>query len=261
MKQRWCKTALSSSGLPGLDYALNPYRGCAHGCRYCYVPAVLHHDRRELTDVAAKVNIPQVLRRELKRKRQGVVGIATVTDPYQPAERHCKLMRKCLPLLRRHDMTLDIQTKSPLVTRDIDLLQRFSHVAVGVTVTTLDEDTRRLLEPHAPPVEQRLRALRELSDSGIATHVFFGPILPDLEVADAGGYVRRFADTGADELMVDTLHLKKGVWDSIAAVLPDDKRELYRQRLRHDSSYYPRIVAEIEKTCRRVGLPCTRAFP
>ncbi|MFO8133494.1 MAG: radical SAM protein [Thermoplasmatota archaeon] len=260
MKQRWCKTALSPSGLPGLDYALNPYRGCAHGCRYCYVPAVLHQPRGELTDVAAKVNIPQVLRRELKRKRQGIVGIATVTDPYQPAERDCRLIRKCLPLLCKHDMAVDIQTKSPLVTRDIDLLHRFQRVAVGVTVTTLDEDTRRLLEPGAPPVEQRLAALQELSDSDIATYVFFGPILPDLEVADAAGYVQRFADAGADELMVDTLHLKKGVWESIAAVLPDGKRELYQRRLQPGSSYYQAVVAEIEKTCRHVGLPYTRAF-
>lgn len=260
MKQRWCKTALSPSGLPGLDYALNPYAGCAHGCRYCYVPAVLHHPRHELTDVAAKVNIPQVLRRELKRKQPGVVGISTVTDPYQPAERQCRLMRKCLPLLLKHEMAVDIQTKSPMVTRDIDLLQQFERVAVGITITSLDGAAQRLLEPHAPSAEQRLRAIRELADSGISTYIFFGPILPGLEVDDAAGYVRRFADAGADELMVDMLHLKPGVWDSIAPVLPDEKRGLYRQRLQRESSYYPRIVDEIENACRRVGLPCTRAF-
>lgn len=260
MKQRWCKTALSPSGLPGLDYALNPYAGCAHGCRYCYVPAVLHQPRSQLTHVAAKINIPQVLRRELKHKQPGIVGISTVTDPYQPAEGQCKLMRKCLPLLHKHHMAIDVQTKSPLVTRDIDLLQPFKRAAVGVTVTTLDAATRQLLEPHAPPVQQRLDALRELSHSHIATYVFFGPILPDLSMDNIGAYVQRFADAGADELMVDTLHLKTGVWDSIAAVLPDDKRELYRQRLQSGSRYYPQVIGKIENACWRVGLPCSRAF-
>lgn len=260
MKQHWCKTALSPSGLSGLDYALNPYAGCAHGCRYCYVPAVLHQPRSQLTDVAAKINIPQVLRRELKRKQPGIVGISTVTDPYQPAERNCKLMRKCLPLLHKHDMAVDVQTKSPLVTRDIDLLQRFSRVAVGITITTLDEATGGLLEPHAPSTEQRLDALRELADSGIATYVFFGPVLPGLDVEDVAEYVQRFANAGAEELMVDTLHLKPGVWDSIAAVLSDDKRKLYRERLQGESFYYPHIFGEIEKACRRLGLPYSPAF-
>lgn len=260
MKQHWCKTALSSSGLPALDYALNPYTGCAHGCRYCYVPAVLHQPRSELTDVAAKINIPQVLRRELKRKRQGIVGISTVTDPYQPAERRCKLMRKCLPLLHKRDMAIDMQTKSPMVTRDIDLLQRFERAAVGVTITTFDEEMQRLLEPHAPSVGQRLDAIGELADSGIATYVFFGPVLPDLAVDDVARCVQRFADAGADEVMVDTLHLKPGVWDSIAAMLPHDKQQLYRERLRRESRYYQRVFSEIEKACRRFGLPYRPAF-
>ena len=260
MKQRWCKTALSPSGLPGLDYALNPYTGCAHGCRYCYVPAVLHQPRSALTDVAAKINIPQVLRKELKQKHRGIVGIATVTDPYQPAERDYKLMRKCLPLLQKHDMPVDIQTKSGLVTRDIDLLQSFTRIAVGVTITTLDEDIRRQLEPGAPPAEQRLDALRELSDNDIDTYLFFGPILPDLEPGEAAGYVQRFADAGADELMVDTLHIKPGVWDSVAAVLTDEKQALYRQRLQRESSYYTDIIREIETACRTLGLLCRRAF-
>ncbi len=260
MKQQWCKTALSPSGLPGLDYALNPYSGCAHGCRYCYVPAVLHQPRRELTNVAAKINIPQVLRRELKRKQPSIVGISTVTDPYQPAERRCKLMRKCLPLLHKRDMAVDVQTKSQMVTRDIDLLQRFERAAVGVTVTSFDAEMQRLLEPHAPSAGQRLDAVRELADSGIATYVFFGPVLPDLDVDDAAGCVRRFADAGADELMVDTLHLKPGVWDSIATVLPPDTQQLYRERLQRESRYYQRVFAEIERACRRVGLPYSPAF-
>ena len=109
-----CKSALSQSRLLGYDYALNPYRGCEHGCSYCYAPYVLHEDREWGGFVDVKLDIPSVLSKELGRRKKGVVGISTVTDPYQPIEKKYELTRTCLEHLLRHDFPICIQTKSAL---------------------------------------------------------------------------------------------------------------------------------------------------
>ncbi|PKK81372.1 MAG: hypothetical protein CVT47_02760, partial [Thermoplasmata archaeon HGW-Thermoplasmata-2] len=118
-----CRTALSDSGLEGLDYSLNPYKGCAHGCIYCYAPDITHVERAWGTFVDAKMNVAEVLEQETRTKRRGVVGLGTVTDPYQSLEEKYKLTRKCLEILAKRKWPVCIQTKSALVLRDVDLLK------------------------------------------------------------------------------------------------------------------------------------------
>ena len=166
------KTALSPSKLPGLDYALNPYRGCAHACVYCYAPSVIHWNGKWGELVEVKVNLPRILSKTLRTAKKGVVGLGTVTDPYQPAEEKYEITRRCLELLRLHDFPVCIMTKSALVLRDIDLLREFSNIEVGITLTLPDDRLREKLEPGASSVEERLRALRELREAGIDTWVF-----------------------------------------------------------------------------------------
>ena len=191
-------SALTPSGLEGFDWALNPYMGCAHRCAYCYAPSVLGLDRVTWgCSVEARQNLPALLSRELRRKEQGVVGISTVTDPYQPAERRYQITRFCLERLSRHDWPVCVLTKSDLVVRDIDLLEAFSDCEVGLTVTTLDEHQRRLMEPGAPPVARRLAAMRLLSDSGIPTYAFIGPIYPTSNLDELRELVRRVHEAGA----------------------------------------------------------------
>ena len=153
-----CTTALSPSNLPGLDYALNPYRGCSIGCVYCYAPSVLREERPWGRFVDVKRNIPAVLAKALKRKARGMVGLGTVTDGYQPLEGRYHLTRYCLEQLVRFDFPVSVQTKSSLVLNDLDLLRRLSDAEVGVTVTTLDEAQRRHFEPFASPSERRIAA-------------------------------------------------------------------------------------------------------
>ncbi len=257
IKEKWCKTALSPSKLPGLDYSLNPYVGCSHSCRYCYVPNVLHVEREKWNEVYAKVNIPTVLQKELRRKRKGVVGISTVTDAYQPAEKEYELTRKCLLVLLKKDFPVDIQTKSDLVVRDADIIKKFSRAAVGMTVTTLDEEDTRLLEPGAPSVKKRIDAVRKLSEEGIYTYIFFGPVFPDMEVDDVGRYVQTFIDAGAKEIMIDSLHLKPGVRESVLSALPEEKRMRFVSGL--DGNYYAGILSEARKHCRG-KITLTEAF-
>ncbi len=109
---------------------------------------------------------------------RGIVLMSTVTDPYQPLEKNQRLTRACLEVLSRHNFPLHVLTKSPLVVRDIDLFSTLSLVEVGVTLTTDDEKVRRLFEPHAPPIPERIGALQRLSQEGIKAYAFLGPMLP-----------------------------------------------------------------------------------
>ena len=174
-------------GMP-FEWSLNPYRGCEFGCRYCY--ARYTHEFMELREsvdfedkIYAKSGIGPILRRELKRI-DGSKGIAigTATDPYQPAERRFHRTRAALEVFAEHSgLALSITTKSDLVTRDIPLLQEIAKrnsVSVNMTITTLDTELARLLEPRAPRPELRLKAVQALAQAGIPVGVFPNPIMP-----------------------------------------------------------------------------------
>ena len=176
-----CKTALSPSSLPGIDYSLNPYRGCEHACIYCYVPSVLSIPRDEWGEfIDIRRNIPTVLAKELKKKKCGTIGISTVTDPYQPIEKKYRLTRLCLEQLTRYDFPIDIQTKSDLVLRDTDLFKEFKDIEVGITVNGFDGKLKEEIEPLSPSNERRINALKVLHENGIKNYAFISPIIPNL---------------------------------------------------------------------------------
>ena len=178
------KTALVRSKIAGVDFVVNPYLGCGHGCLYCYASFMArysHHHKRYPwgTFVEVKCNIVEVLHSELSRKRRkGTVMMSSVCDPYQPMERKYRLTRQCIEALKEFGWGIDILTRSPLVTRDIDLLSDTSSVAVGITIPTDSDHVRTVLEPNAPSIRNRLTALKQLYDAGIDTWVFIGPLLP-----------------------------------------------------------------------------------
>ena len=175
------KSVLTRSGIPGVDYCINPYVGCFHGCKYCYATFMKRftgHTEAWGSFVDVKVNSPEVLQRQLQRKERGRVMISSVTDAYQPIEAKYKLTRKCLEVLLEHQFPVDILTKSPLVLRDLDLIKEFKDIEVGVTVTTNDEKIRKVFEPKAPSITARINTLKKLHNNGINTYVFIGPVLP-----------------------------------------------------------------------------------
>src|SRR5215217_1534638 len=185
-----CKSALNRvSGMP-FRWSLNPYRGCLHGCHYCYARAThpylgLNADEDFATRIVVKTNMPDLLRRELGRRSwtQERVAIGTATDAYQPCEGRYRLTRRCLEALRDYDTPVSIVTKSTLILRDLDLLADLSQgpgATVYFTITTLDEAVWRLIEPGAPPPLKRLEVLRRLSEAGVPTGVFLAPILPGI---------------------------------------------------------------------------------
>jgi DNA repair photolyase len=131
--------------------------------------------------VDVKVNAPDLLSLEITRKKTGRVWISGVCDPYQPLEGKYKLTRKCLEILAQNNWPVIVQTRSPLVLRDIDIIQKGKDFEVGLSITTTDDGIRKLFEPNAPPIKERVRALDELHRAGIRTFVMIAPILPGSE--------------------------------------------------------------------------------
>jgi DNA repair photolyase len=130
----------------------------------------------EFVDV--KVNSPEVLRRKLKRARMGSILIGTVTDPYQPAEKHYRITRGCLEALLECQFPVNVLTRSPLCVRDLELFKKFEDISVGLSVTTDSEKIKMVFEPHSPSIQARIKALRTLHMEGVRTYAFIGPMLP-----------------------------------------------------------------------------------
>jgi len=175
------KSILSTSGIPGADYCINVYVGCAHACRYCYamfMKKYIAHAEPWGSFVDVKVNAPALLRKQLGKAAKGKVMLSSVTDAYQPLEGKYRLTRQSLEILSEFQFPVDILTKSPLVLRDMDLIRRFENIAVGMTITTDDERMRKIFEPHAPPIGVRIETLKKLKEQGMRTYIFIGPMLP-----------------------------------------------------------------------------------
>lgn len=198
-----CRRALSPSGLPGIDYALNPYGGCAHGCVYCYAPEVTRSPWEGWRVVRVKANVAERLGRELAYVR-GTVGVGTVTDPYQYAEARFRLTERCLELLGRSGCKVHIHTKSDLVLRDADAIAAMGGT-VGVTVTGTDGRYSKMTEPGAPPPERRLAALAGLASAGVDAYALVEPVLSHLEGREEA-LVDAIAATGTQRMLLGGLN-------------------------------------------------------
>lgn len=210
-----CKTALNRTGIGGYRYCLNPYFGCAHGCLYCYADTVLRFASRAGkwgVSVAPKVNFPEVLRRELRRKQalSGRIIVGTVTDAYQPAEAEFGLTRESLEILVAADPKVEVEllTKSDLVVRDADLLGKLRNCSVGFTVTVPDDGAAAVLEPGAAPPSARLRAAGRLAAAGVEVWAFIAPVLPGITDAPGvlEGLVVALREAGVREVYLDALN-------------------------------------------------------
>jgi DNA repair photolyase len=181
-KEVCAKTILSKSKVS--DYTINPYIGCKHACTYCYARFMKRftgHKEKWGQFLDAKVNAPLLLSREIKSKAVGRVWISGVCDPYQIAEKEYELTKRCLEILLKHDWPVTLQTKSPLVYRDVGLLRKFSNIQVGLSLATADENLRRIFEPNAPSIKDRIETLEKLHSAGIAAFAMIAPLLPDAE--------------------------------------------------------------------------------
>ncbi|MDK2384202.1 MAG: radical SAM protein [Candidatus Korarchaeota archaeon] len=235
------------------DYVINPYVGCQHACIYCY--AQFYARRWGRTEpwgsyVEVKVNAPELLAREIERKRKGIVYLSSMTDPYQPVEREYELTRRLLDILRERDWPVLVQTKSPLVLRDADILGGFGQARVGMTIVTLKEEVRRVVEPGAPGVDERIQALEELKEQGIGTFAFIGPILPGTSVEEVLELVSALRGK-ADVLYFDRLNVKPGLKSKLDTAM----RRLGVGNWDRDlDSYYRRMKARLTEELGSTGM-------
>ncbi len=228
-----CRSALNRvHGMP-FGWALNPYRGCTHGCHYCF--ARRYHSQFEMNAgdqfasvILVKTNVVEVLTREVDRPSwaRHRVAVGTATDPYQPIEGHYKLTRRCLEVLARARTPVGLITKGPMIVRDVDVLRELSAAAactVYVSVPCVDEGAWRTLEPGVAPPAQRLRAVRELVDAGIHTGVLMSPIVPGFtssrrKVEDT---IKAIADHGARFVGCSIMRLQDGTRDHFMQFIAD----------------------------------------
>jgi DNA repair photolyase len=203
------KTIIARNTSPDIpfDISLNPYRGCEHGCIYCYArPTHAFHDLSPGLDfesrLFAKPEAATLLRKELSRPgyRASPLAFGTNTDPYQPIERDWRITRACLEVLAETSHPLTITTKSDRVVRDLDLLAPMAAkglVAVAISVTSLDPKIHRTLEPRAARPEKRLAAIRALSDVGVPVNISVSPIIPAITDHEIEAVLEAGAEAGA----------------------------------------------------------------
>jgi DNA repair photolyase len=217
-----CRSALNRvEGMP-FNWTLNPYRGCTHGCHYCFarryhVQFEMNADDEFASVILVKHNIVDVLKRELDRPgwAREQVAVGTATDPYQPIEGHYKLTRQAIVALGRGRTPIGLVTKGPMVVRDIDVIQQLSREArctICMSVPTVDEDAWRILEPGTAHPLQRLRAVRELVDAGINAGVLMAPIVPGFSSSRSKieRTVKAIADHGARFVGCNVMYLQDG---------------------------------------------------
>lgn len=272
-----CRSALNRvEGMP-FKWTLNPYRGCTHGCHYCF--ARRYHVQFELNAgdefasvILVKHNLPDVLARELDRPAwtRELVAVGTATDPYQPIEGHYKLTRRAIQALTRGRTPMSIVTKGPMIVRDVDVLldqSRAAGCAIYMSIPTVDEDAWRRLEPGTAHPLQRLRAVRELADAGLDAGVFMAPIVPGFSSSRSKleRTIKTIADHGARFVGCNVMYLQGGTRDHFMRFV---EQEFPSMRPRLDKLYarkyppesYRNAVKEIVGALRRrYGLACLDA--
>lgn len=286
------KSIITRNASPDLpfDRSINPYRGCEHGCVYCYArPTHAWHDLSPGLDfesrLFAKRNAADLLRSELSKKgyRAAPIALGTNTDPYQPIERQFGLTRACLQILAETSHPLTITTKSDRVVRDIDILSAMASkglVAVAISITSLDDRIHRSLEPRAPRPQKRLAALRALAKAGIPVHISIAPVIPAITDHEIEVLVAAGAEAGAQTASYIPIRLPHEVaplFRDWLAVHYRDRAEKVMAQIRqmrggrdNDPDYFARmrgagpwadlIRVRFRKACRAAGLNTERTI-
>jgi DNA repair photolyase len=222
----------------GSELTANFYRGCTHGCVYCYVPSLIHDERHWGAYVDVKTNAPEVLEGETRRIDPAVVFLSSATDPYQPFEARYGITRRCLEVLERRGFPVTILTRSPLVLRDIDLLKKFRWLRVGFSISTVPD---RSFEPGVASIERRIECLRRLRSEGIATWVSLAPIIPHPTLVDLDRLVPELRRAGVSAVFPGLLrfqtyeksreNFETATGLGVDGVMRDDEETLERAKL------------------------------
>jgi DNA repair photolyase len=245
IKEIAAKSILSKSQI--YDYALNAYVGCQHSCIYCYAKFMKRftgHSELWGEFVDVKINAPELLDCEVKKKKKGNVWISGVCDAYQPLEKKYQLTRRCIEILVENGWPFTVLTKSPLVLRDIELLKKAKDSEVGFTITTADEKVRKIFEPNAPPIAKRVEALDILHTAGIKTFVMIAPLLPGAE-----GLVDMLKGK-VDNVLIDRLNYHYADW----------AYKKHGMSWAMDDGFFDQTGEELKAGFEKEGITCQKLF-
>jgi DNA repair photolyase len=280
------RTAIARNNSPdvGFDFSVNPYRGCEHGCIYCYARPT--HEYFGLsagldfeTKIFVKEDVAELLRRELAspKWRPATIALSGVTDPYQPVERRLKLTRRCIQVLADYRNPVGVITKNHLVVRDVDLFAEMASdeaAAVNLSITTLDPELQRLMEPRTSSPALRLAAIEKLASAGVPVGVMVAPVIPGLTDHELPSILKAASEAGATTAGYIPLRLPHGVsslfeeW--LSSHYPDRKAKVlgrirgvrggklndprFGSRMRGEGEYADQIRALFGVSCEKLGL-------
>lgn len=220
-------------------WGINTYRGCEHNCMYCnarYTHEYLGLPTEKFTSkIMVKDNAPEALNKELSMKKWNknwTVNMATVTDPYQPAERKFKITREVLKVFLEHHNALMVTTKSDLILRDLDVLTEIAQTGflnVVITIPTLSEDLRKKIEPRVPSIAKRIEVVKQIHDAGITVGVTSIPLFPHISDSedDIENLVKTLAENGADYVIIDMLNFREEARDRVMPFIKEHYPELF----------------------------------
>ena len=245
----YSKSIITKSNLPDADYVINPYVGCSHACIYCYARFMRRftgHNEKWGQFIDVKINSEEIFPKQIEKYSGKSFFLSSVTDPYNPLEKKYRITRKILKKIIPIQPILCIQTKSALVTRDIDLLQQFKKCMVGLTITSNTDEVTKILEPGASGFNEKISTLKKLNDNDIDTYVFIGPILPFITdwkkiIETTKKYVNTF--------MFENANLHGTIWKDVKNIinskfpnLSENYEEFYSNRINYWENEEKRII-------------------
>ncbi|WP_282775473.1 SPL family radical SAM protein [Phaeodactylibacter xiamenensis] len=251
-KQASSILTVTSGFMKDYDYSINPYSGCSFGCTYCYA-AFFSRDKEKMDNWGYWVDVKENALTLLKKKRKKpMIGktlyMSSVTDPYQPIEKELELVRGILEeLLEFHQVRLVIQTRSPMVIRDIDLLRQFKVLQVNMTITTDSEIIRKAFEPLCPSNKVRLKAIQEIKEAGIQSCITLTPLLP---VDEPRLFAQSLKATGVERFIIQPFHPSKG---KFVRGTRDEALQLLEEH-NWDNREYQRILQIMQEELPQLGI-------
>jgi DNA repair photolyase len=255
IKETVAKTAITKSKLPTADYVVNAYTGCPHKCIYCYAEFMkrfTNHNEEwgEFIDIKIfdKIKVPK----DIENKN---IFISSVTDPYNQFEVKYKKTRQVLEELKNINCSIEILTKSKNILRDVELFKEFRNIQIGVSVSTVDDRFRKMVEPKASPVEDRFNVLKILRENGIKNYLFMSPIFPYL--SDYKEIIEKTKDF-VDYYWFENLNLRAGYKYRVLNLIKEKYNNLYNDYLEiyqnRNYDFWNKLEREIVKYCKHNGI-------
>ena len=257
IKEIQAKSIITKSNLPDADYVINPYVGCSHACVYCYARFMRRftgHKERWGQFIDVKINADKIFPKKTEKYRNKSIFLSSVTDPYNQLEKKYEITRKIIYKLIDLQPVLGIQTKSSLITRDIDLLKKIKNCSVGFTITSDSNDITRIFEPGASVFDDKIEALKQLHENGINTYIFIGPILPYITNWEN---IISVSKEYSNKFMFENANLHGTIWKDVKTTIYKYFNSLYSKYEKFylkRAGYWEKEKKKIIKFCIENGL-------